>query len=42
MTMFVKVDKVQTREEAMADVQKMQVEQQQKMAAHADEQLQER
>ncbi len=40
MTMYVKVDKVQTREEAMADVQKMQVEQQAKMAAHAKEQLQ--
>lgn len=39
MTMFVKVDKVQSRDEAMADVQKMQVEQQQKMAAHAEQQL---
>ncbi|UYZ61684.1 FKBP-type peptidyl-prolyl cis-trans isomerase [Hymenobacter weizhouensis] len=39
MTMFVKVDKIQTRDEAMADVQKMQVEQQQKMAAHAKQQL---
>ena len=39
MTMFVKVDKVQTREEAMADVQKAQAEQQQKMEAHAADQL---
>lgn len=39
MTMFVKVDKVQSREEAMADVQKMQVEQQQKMMAYAEQQL---
>ncbi|SET83571.1 FKBP-type peptidyl-prolyl cis-trans isomerase [Hymenobacter actinosclerus] len=39
MTMYVKVDKVQAQAEAMADVQKMQVEQQAKMAAHAEEQL---
>ncbi|WP_188559423.1 FKBP-type peptidyl-prolyl cis-trans isomerase [Hymenobacter glacieicola] len=39
MTMYVKVDKVQTRDEAMADVQKMQVEQQQKMQAYAETQL---
>ncbi|RSK32373.1 FKBP-type peptidyl-prolyl cis-trans isomerase [Hymenobacter metallilatus] len=39
MTMYVKVDKVQTRDEAMADVQKMQVEQQQKMMAYAEQQL---
>lgn len=39
MTMYVKVDKVQTRDEAMADVQKMQVEQAQKMKVHAKQQL---
>jgi len=39
MTMYVKVAKVQTRDEAMADVQKMQGEQQQKMKEHADQQL---
>jgi FKBP-type peptidyl-prolyl cis-trans isomerase FkpA len=39
MTMFVKVDKIQTRDEAMVDVQKMQGEQQKKMEAHAAEQL---
>ena len=39
MTMYVKVDKVQTRDEAMADVQKMQVEQQKKMMAYAEQQL---
>lgn len=39
MTMYVKVDKVQSREEAMADVQKMQVEQQQKRMAYDEQQL---
>ncbi|MCA8832805.1 FKBP-type peptidyl-prolyl cis-trans isomerase [Hymenobacter pini] len=39
MTMYVKVDKVQTRDEAMADVQKMQVEQAAKMKLHAKQQL---
>lgn len=39
MTMYVKVDKIQPQAEAMADVQKMQVEQQAKMAAHAADQL---
>jgi len=39
MTMYVKVDKVQTKEEAMADQQKSMVEAQQKMMAHAKEQL---
>ena len=39
MTMFVKAQKLQTRDEAMADQQKMLEEQQQKMAAHAEEQL---
>ncbi|SNC68543.1 FKBP-type peptidyl-prolyl cis-trans isomerase [Hymenobacter gelipurpurascens] len=39
MTMFVKVDKIQTRDEAMADVQKMQGEQQKKMEAYAEQQL---
>ena len=39
MTMFVKVDKIQSRDEAMADVQKMQVEQQQKMQVYAKQQL---
>jgi FKBP-type peptidyl-prolyl cis-trans isomerase len=39
MTMFVKAQKLQTREEAQADQQKMMMEQQQKMAAHAEEQL---
>ena len=39
MTMFVKAQKLQTRDEAMADQQKMMMEQQQKMAAHAEDQL---
>ncbi|SHL19751.1 FKBP-type peptidyl-prolyl cis-trans isomerase [Hymenobacter psychrotolerans] len=39
MTMFVKAQKLQTRDEAMADQQKSMMEQQQKMAAHAEEQL---
>ena len=39
MTMFVKAQKLQTREEAMADQQKTMMEQQQKMAAHAEDQL---
>jgi FKBP-type peptidyl-prolyl cis-trans isomerase len=39
MTMFVKVDKVQTREEAMADQQKAMADMQQKMMAHAKDQL---
>ncbi|WP_139924607.1 FKBP-type peptidyl-prolyl cis-trans isomerase [Hymenobacter sp. DG01] len=39
MTMFVKVDKVQTRDEAMADVQKMQAELPQKMQARAKAQI---
>ncbi|RPD47185.1 hypothetical protein DNI29_13645 [Hymenobacter sediminis] len=39
MTMYVKVDKVQTRDEAMADVQKMQMELPQKMQARAKAQI---
>lgn len=39
MTMFVKAQKLQSKEEAQADQQKMMAEQQQKMAAHAEDQL---
>ena len=39
MTMFVKADKLQTEQEAMADQQKMMEEQQKKMMAYAEEQI---
>jgi FKBP-type peptidyl-prolyl cis-trans isomerase len=39
MTMFVKADKLQSEQEAMADQQKMMEEQQKKMMAYAEEQI---